>query len=172
LEFENPGALKAEGIYFAGRKMLLRAGEKNFTKSVPFFFFHDQRGGESVKGEKEVFIMPGMEGTGPMGMGPMTGGGRGWCNPYFPRWGAPMMGYPFFRPFGWGMGFGFTGHSLPCLIGALAEEDCPRDGDMEDTAGLLGVMPDRLQHIILLNPGLQAGGLTERLTIRKKNPDS
>jgi hypothetical protein len=79
-----------------------------------------------VKGEKEVFIMPGMEGTGPMGMGPMTGGGRGWCNPYFPRWGAPMMGYPFFRPFGWGMGFGFTGHSLPWPYGGFGRGGLPQ----------------------------------------------
>ena len=28
--------------------------------------------------------MPGFDGTGPMGMGPMTGGGRGFCNPYSP----------------------------------------------------------------------------------------
>jgi len=28
--------------------------------------------------------MPGFDGTGPMGMGPMTGGGRGWCNPSAP----------------------------------------------------------------------------------------
>jgi hypothetical protein len=26
--------------------------------------------------------MPGFDGTGPAGMGPMTGGARGWCNPY------------------------------------------------------------------------------------------
>jgi hypothetical protein len=26
--------------------------------------------------------MPGFDGTGPMGMGPMTGGGRGFCSPY------------------------------------------------------------------------------------------
>ena len=26
--------------------------------------------------------MPGFDGTGPMGMGPMTGGGQGMCNPY------------------------------------------------------------------------------------------
>jgi hypothetical protein len=26
--------------------------------------------------------MPGFDGTGPAGMGPMTGGGRGFCNPY------------------------------------------------------------------------------------------
>jgi len=25
--------------------------------------------------------MPGFDGTGPRGMGPMTGGGRGFCNP-------------------------------------------------------------------------------------------
>ena len=28
--------------------------------------------------------MPGFDGTGPMGRGPMTGGGRGFCNPYGP----------------------------------------------------------------------------------------
>jgi hypothetical protein len=33
--------------------------------------------------------MPGMDGTGPMGMGPMTGGGRGLCNPLWTGyWGA------------------------------------------------------------------------------------
>jgi len=26
--------------------------------------------------------MPGFDGTGPGGMGPMTGGARGWCNPH------------------------------------------------------------------------------------------
>jgi hypothetical protein len=26
--------------------------------------------------------MPGYDGTGPMGMGPMTGGGRGFCSPW------------------------------------------------------------------------------------------
>ena len=45
--------------------------------------------------------MPGFDGTGPMGMGPMTGGGRGFCSPWgigtalrtygFPRW----AGYPY-----------------------------------------------------------------------------
>ena len=34
--------------------------------------------------------MPGLNGTGPRGMGPMTGGGRGFCNPRgaVPRQGA------------------------------------------------------------------------------------
>ena len=47
--------------------------------------------------------MPGFDGTGPMGMGPMTGGGRGFCSPWgigaagaygFPRW----TGYAPFSP--------------------------------------------------------------------------
>jgi len=48
--------------------------------------------------------MPGLDGTGPMGMGPMTGGGRGFCSPWgigatpgasrvFPRTG---YGYPYY----------------------------------------------------------------------------
>lgn len=66
--------------------------------------------------------MPGLNGTGPMGMGPMTGGGRGRCNPYrggigYRRYG-PYHGYPShrmmpygpgmyaYRPFGFGRGRG------------------------------------------------------------------
>jgi len=37
--------------------------------------------------------MPGFDGTGPGGMGPMTGGGRGWCNPYSPSY-AGYAPYP------------------------------------------------------------------------------
>ncbi|HEY50978.1 MAG TPA: DUF5320 domain-containing protein [Dehalococcoidia bacterium] len=56
--------------------------------------------------------MPGFDGTGPMGMGPMTGGGRGFCSPWgigaamraygLPRWTpyAPRYyGAYGFRPF-------------------------------------------------------------------------
>lgn len=54
--------------------------------------------------------MPGFDGTGPMGMGPMTGGGRGFCSPgrgsirqyAFPRWtphAYPRYGTYGFRPF-------------------------------------------------------------------------
>ncbi len=38
--------------------------------------------------------MPGFDGTGPSGRGPMTGGGRGWCNPTSP---VPR-GYGAYRP--------------------------------------------------------------------------
>ena len=33
--------------------------------------------------------MPGFDGTGPGGMGPMTGGGRGPCNPYNVPYAGP-----------------------------------------------------------------------------------
>ena len=48
--------------------------------------------------------MPGLDGTGPAGMGPMTGGGRGFCSPWgigaalrtygFPRWTG--YAYPYY----------------------------------------------------------------------------
>jgi len=37
--------------------------------------------------------MPGFDGTGPNRMGPMTGGGRGFCSP----WGTDMRNYAFPR---------------------------------------------------------------------------
>ncbi|MBN2418377.1 MAG: DUF5320 domain-containing protein, partial [Deltaproteobacteria bacterium] len=45
--------------------------------------------------------MPGFDGTGPQGMGPMTGGARGYCNPNS-AWRPPYGG-------GYGMGRGFRG---------------------------------------------------------------
>ena len=45
--------------------------------------------------------MPGLDGTGPMGMGPMTGGGRGLCNPLWGGyWGGvnPWLGYRGYSP--------------------------------------------------------------------------
>lgn len=46
--------------------------------------------------------MPGFDGTGPMGMGPMTGGARGWCTPY----GRSFAGAGFGPGFGRGRGRG------------------------------------------------------------------
>jgi len=42
--------------------------------------------------------MPGFDGTGPRGMGPMTGGGRGFCSP-------------------WGIGAAFAGYGTPPRVG-------------------------------------------------------
>jgi len=55
---------------------------------------------------KEVFYMPGFNGTGPAGMGPMTGGGRGYCNSTGAVYGpAPAWG-PGHSGVGYGRGFG------------------------------------------------------------------
>jgi len=52
--------------------------------------------------------MPGFDGTGPRGMGPMTGGGRGFCGPYGVGMGYGLgRGYGFGRGYGLGRGFGF-----------------------------------------------------------------
>lgn len=50
--------------------------------------------------------MPGLNGAGPMGGGPMTGGGRGLCNPYGGRTYA-SRGYGRGRGFRGGFGPGF-----------------------------------------------------------------
>ena len=51
--------------------------------------------------------MPGFDGTGPMGMGPMTGGGRGSCSPWGIRAARPYglhrwtrYGYPYYGLYG------------------------------------------------------------------------
>lgn len=56
--------------------------------------------------------MPGGDGTGPAGMGPMTGRGAGYCNRYpFPGFANPMPGWGYGFGFGQGrgMGLGFRG---------------------------------------------------------------
>ena len=58
--------------------------------------------------------MPGFDGTGPWGEGPMTGGARGYCNPGYAGYGrgyGPGRGRGFRRGFGpgfgWGRGYGY-----------------------------------------------------------------
>jgi hypothetical protein len=72
---------------------------------------------------KEVIVMPGFDGTGPMGAGPMTGGGWGLCNPSgrsyawsgFGRGRGFRGGYGpgFGRGRGYGRGFGLRGAYPP-----------------------------------------------------------
>jgi len=51
--------------------------------------------------------MPGFDGTGPAGMGPMTGGGRGFCNPQGVRAAARTYGRTNWNPYPFpGYGFG------------------------------------------------------------------
>jgi Family of unknown function (DUF5320) len=56
--------------------------------------------------------MPAFDGTGPMGAGPMTGGGKGWCRTYYAGIRPPVVGYRF-PPFDWGIRFGFA--ALPAF---------------------------------------------------------
>ncbi len=52
--------------------------------------------------------MPGFDGTGPRGMGPMTGGGRGFCRPSgIRRMSSFGGGYGFGRGYGLGRGYRF-----------------------------------------------------------------
>lgn len=44
--------------------------------------------------------MPGFDGTGPRGMGPMTGGGRGFCALPMGGYRPPIMGLPYRAPWG------------------------------------------------------------------------
>jgi hypothetical protein len=68
--------------------------------------------------------MPGFDGTGPRGMGPMTGGGRGFCNPMSPLFGARGMYPPASlatsaygaMPFAYGRGMG-VGFGAPVAYG-------------------------------------------------------
>lgn len=65
--------------------------------------------------------MPGFDGSGPAGVGPMTGGARGWCNPYSPLYagyGPARTPYTAFRRYlpaygpgrpRWGVGRGIFG---------------------------------------------------------------
>ena len=45
--------------------------------------------------------MPGFDGTGPMGMGPMTGGGRGFCSPWGIRGAVHTYGHPRWMGYGY-----------------------------------------------------------------------
>ena len=72
---------------------------------------------------EEVFNMPGFNGTGPAGMGPMTGGGRGYCRPSQTAYGPSTAGGPGYfgsryaqglgRSQGSGRGRGFNSGSRP-----------------------------------------------------------
>jgi len=56
--------------------------------------------------------MPGFDGTGPRGMGPMTGGGRGFCSP----WGIGAASRPYGRFQGMGYGYPYYG-AAPAVPG-------------------------------------------------------
>ena len=56
--------------------------------------------------------MPGFDGTGPRGMGPMTGGGRGYCSPRGARGGWLSYGGRGWGGYGYGYGYPGRGFGL------------------------------------------------------------
>jgi hypothetical protein len=63
--------------------------------------------------------MPGFNGTGPRGMGPMTGGGRGFCSPWGigRAYGVGRSGA--FRGLGGGFRAGFAGRGMGAYRGNM-----------------------------------------------------
>ncbi len=76
--------------------MKCRRGEEDGTAGV----------GAADDNRKEVNHMPGFDRTGPMGAGPMTGGGWGFCNPYARVYGGRGFGRGRGRGRGYNVGFG------------------------------------------------------------------
>ena len=63
--------------------------------------------------------MPGFDGTGPMGMGPMTGGGRGFCGPWGIGAGVRPYGIP--RRRGYGYPYQAAGRFVPGVMPYAAQ---------------------------------------------------
>ena len=65
--------------------------------------------------------MPGFDGTGPRGMGPMTGGGRGFCaipiRPAWPEYAGMGLSMPYAAP--WRMPYG----GVPSFAPKIAREE-------------------------------------------------
>ena len=71
--------------------------------------------------------MPGLDGTGPRGMGPMTGGGRGFCNPggMGGGWGRGIGGG---RGMGWGRGISYAPYARPAAAPFYGGGYAPQTG--------------------------------------------
>ena len=84
--------------------------------------------------------MPGFDGTGPMGMGPMTGGGRGFCAvPLRQSWQA-YAGRRFAMPYAVPLGIPYYGATsfAPAIV---------REEELEYLKGLAQSMRDDLSEI-------------------------
>jgi hypothetical protein len=94
--------------------------------------------------------MPGRNGMGPMGQGPMTGGGRGWCGGAAQQMDLPQRG-PGFRM---GLAAGFpTGLSKDQELAALKWQ-------AQSLEQALGNMKSRIQE--LDKPTADTGPTTEK----------
>jgi hypothetical protein len=89
--------------------------------------------GEEIS-RKEVIEMPFGDGTGPMGLGPRTGRGVGFCAGFgSPGFANPMPGYP--RPYGYGYstpGWPRWGWVVGLVVGSVVVGE---DGELMATLG-------------------------------------
>ncbi len=101
--------------------------------------------------------MPGFDGTGPRGMGPMTGGGRGYCSP----WGRGAA----FRSYGFAPGYGhpyygagqFVPFSTPFSPQVSKEQELDwLRSQSQDIKGQLEQIEARIKQLEE-NPGTSAG---------------
>jgi hypothetical protein len=110
--------------------------------------------------KEEVIIMPGGNGTGPMGNGPMTGRGAGYCAGFsVPGFANPVSGRGMGRGFGRGRGFrGGAGFGNP---GVPVYQAVPARISVEEEAAAIE------NEIRYLKDDLKA--MEERLTELKKD---
>ena len=87
--------------------------------------------------------MPGFDGTGPRGMGPMTGGGRGFCSP----WGIGAASRPYGRFQGMGYGYPYYG-AAPTVLGvAPFVPPMTREQELDFLRGQAEAMKEQLDQI-------------------------
>jgi hypothetical protein len=94
--------------------------------------------------------MPGFDRTGPMGMGSMTGGGRGLCNPRGTGAGFSSAGFRGYSPTwpyagrGWG---GYARRWYPGFTGAYANPYPGREQEIDDLKNQAQAMREQLARV-------------------------
>ena len=94
--------------------------------------------------------MPGFDRTGPRGMGPMTGGGRGLCNPRGTGVGLRGAGFRGYTPPWPYVGRGHGGYArcqYPGFIRDYAEPYPVRDQEIDDLKSQAQAMREQLTRI-------------------------
>jgi len=100
------GPMTGRGMGFC----IMRVNEDGVSDPKGFAGIQGEIISEKINTGKEVSKMPGGDGTGPMGMGAMTGRAAGFCAGYgMPGYMNPISGRGFGMGFGRGRGFGGGG---------------------------------------------------------------
>lgn len=125
------GRVRAEEVVNPKAAPPERAAAQGGGRGAPAALAGDEEetNDKRISNEQRRHNMPGFDGTGPAGGGPMTGGARGLCNPAAAGYRSGFFG-GFGR--GWGLGRGFRGggfrrrfypSALPYAYDPAAEQD-------------------------------------------------